>query len=113
MRLTRNEMAKANDKVGGKAPRTKGKAMTPVGAGASGGGVTTSEPDAPPRPRIGPFKFAQQVRQEVMKVTWPSRQETVVTTIMVFIMVILAATFFALVDAGLGTLRDYLLSLLG
>jgi preprotein translocase subunit SecE len=47
---------------------------------------------------ISPLEFLRQVRQEVSKVTWPSRKETGVTTAMVFAMVVLAATFFFLVD---------------
>jgi preprotein translocase subunit SecE len=43
-------------------------------------------------------EFVQQVRQEVARVTWPSRKETVVTTVMVFAMVFVAAIFFFLVD---------------
>ena len=50
---------------------------------------------------MSPIKFFQQVSQEMKKVTWPTRKETVVTSIMVFIMVIIAATFFFLVDEGL------------
>jgi preprotein translocase subunit SecE len=50
---------------------------------------------------INPGQFIREVRQEVSKVTWPTRKETVVTTIMVFIMVFLAAIFFFLVDQGL------------
>ena len=42
--------------------------------------------------------FIQQVRQEVSRVTWPSRKETMVTTAMVFVMVFIAAAFFFLVD---------------
>ena len=45
-----------------------------------------------------PAQFAQQVRQEVSKVTWPTRKETMVTSAMVFVMVIVAAVFFLLVD---------------
>jgi preprotein translocase subunit SecE len=48
--------------------------------------------------RISPAEFAQQVRQEVSRVTWPSRKETMVTTLMVFVMVFVAAAFFFLVD---------------
>jgi preprotein translocase subunit SecE len=43
-------------------------------------------------------EFIQQVRQEVGRVTWPSRKETMVTTAMVFVMVFIAAAFFFLVD---------------
>jgi len=43
-------------------------------------------------------QFARQVKQEALKVTWPSRKETVVSTVMVMAMVTLAAIFFFLVD---------------
>ncbi len=52
---------------------------------------------------ISPLEFLRQVRQEVSKVTWPSRKETGVTTAMVFAMVVLAATFIFLVDQLLAT----------
>ncbi len=52
--------------------------------------------------RTNPFTFLQQVRSEVAKVTWPTRRETGVTTVMVFIMVFLAAGFFFLADQLLG-----------
>mgnify|MGYP001295778613 FL=1 len=45
-----------------------------------------------------PLQFLQQVRSEVGKVVWPTRKEVVTTTIMVFIMAALAATFFSIVD---------------
>jgi preprotein translocase subunit SecE len=48
--------------------------------------------------RLSPAEFAQQVRQEVSRVTWPSRKETMVTTAMVFLMVFVAAAFFFMVD---------------
>lgn len=43
--------------------------------------------------------FVRQVRQEISKVTWPTRKETVITTIMVFIFVTLMAIFFLAVDS--------------
>jgi preprotein translocase subunit SecE len=48
--------------------------------------------------KTNPAVFMRQVRQEVEKVTWPTRKETGITTTMVFIMVALAAVFFLLVD---------------
>ncbi len=48
--------------------------------------------------KTSPGEFIQQVRQEVAKVTWPSRKETTVTTGMVFLMVVLIALFFFFVD---------------
>jgi len=46
-------------------------------------------------------EFVQQVRQEMARVTWPSRKETLVTTAMVFVMVFVAAAFFFVVDQAL------------
>ncbi len=46
-------------------------------------------------------EFVQQVRQELSRVTWPSRKETLVTTGMVFLMVFIAAAFFFVVDQAL------------
>jgi preprotein translocase subunit SecE len=43
-------------------------------------------------------EFVQQVRQELGRVTWPTRKETTVTTAMVFVMVFIAAIFFFVVD---------------
>jgi preprotein translocase subunit SecE len=48
--------------------------------------------------KTNPAVFLRQVRQEVSKVTWPTRKETGVTTVMVFVMVTLAAIFFLIVD---------------
>ena len=51
--------------------------------------------------KVNPAQFVRQVRQEVAKVSWPSRKETGIGTLMVFIMVFLAAIFFFVVDLGL------------
>jgi preprotein translocase subunit SecE len=48
--------------------------------------------------KTSPIEFFQQVRQEVSRVTWPTRKETMVTTAMVFVMVFIAAIFFFVVD---------------
>ena len=48
--------------------------------------------------KTSPLQFMREVRQEVSKVTWPTRKETGVTTAMVFVMVFAAAVFFFLVD---------------
>jgi preprotein translocase subunit SecE len=45
-----------------------------------------------------PFNFLQEVRSEAAKVTWPTRRETLITTGMVALMVLLAAIFFLAVD---------------
>jgi preprotein translocase subunit SecE len=48
--------------------------------------------------KVSPFKFLQEVRAEAQKVTWPTRRETMITTLMVFIMAGLAGIFFFLAD---------------
>lgn len=44
------------------------------------------------------FEFIPQVRQEVRKVNWPSRRETLMTTAFVFGFAVIAAIYFMLVD---------------
>ena len=48
--------------------------------------------------KTSPSEFIRQVRQEVSKVTWPTRKETGITTVMVFIFVAIMAVFFLIVD---------------
>jgi preprotein translocase subunit SecE len=52
----------------------------------------------PPRRRVSPMQFLQEVRREMSKVTWPTWKETWLTTMMVFIMVGLTMVFFFVVD---------------
>ena len=61
--------------------------------------------------KINPGEFAQQVRQEFYKITWPTRKETTMTTIMVFVMVILAAIFFLVSDIIIGWFVDTVLGI--
>ena len=63
--------------------------------------------------KTNPIEFVQQVRREVAKVTWPSRKETTVSTVMVFIFVFLAAGFFFLVDQILAVLVRLVLGIGG
>ncbi|MGI9352313.1 MAG: preprotein translocase subunit SecE [Rhizobiaceae bacterium] len=63
--------------------------------------------------KTNPFTFLQQVRTEVSKVTWPTRRETVVSSIMVFVMVALAGVFFFVLDQGLSWFVGLLLNLGG
>lgn len=48
--------------------------------------------------KIDPIQFSREVRQEVAKVTWPSRKETLVTTGLVLALSALSAVFFLVVD---------------
>jgi preprotein translocase subunit SecE len=61
--------------------------------------------------RTSPFKFLQEVRSEVNKVTWPSRRETMITTAMVFVMVTVASIFFMLADQVIRVLVTFILGL--
>ena len=56
--------------------------------------------------KTNPVEFLQEVRDEARKITWPSRRELTVSTIMVFIMVIVASLFFLGVDAVLKYVVD-------
>jgi preprotein translocase subunit SecE len=51
---------------------------------------------------FNPARFLREVRTEIGRVTWPTRKETAVTTGLVFVMVVLAATFFLAVDQVFG-----------
>lgn len=59
-----------------------------------------------------PFEFLQEVRAETSKVTWPSRRETLITTIMVFIFTAITSLFFFLTDQvlsfSMGTFLNFL-----
>ena len=48
--------------------------------------------------RTNPIVFLQQVRTEVSKVTWPSRNETLISSVMVLAFVVLASIFFLAAD---------------
>jgi preprotein translocase subunit SecE len=60
---------------------------------------TETDNESEPRRRGGPFRFFGEVRAEARKVTWATRQEVTVSTIMVLIMGVTAAIFFFLVDS--------------
>ena len=61
--------------------------------------------------RTNPITFLQQVRQEVSKVTWPSRNEVLISTIMVLVLVIAASIFFLVADQIISWLVGLMLSI--
>jgi len=61
--------------------------------------------------KVNPAEFIRQVRHEVSKVTWPTRKEVIVSTIMVMVMVTITALFFLLVDSVLSYGIRFLLNL--
>ena len=60
---------------------------------------------------FSPFKFLQEVRSEAGRVTWPTRREVTITTIMVFVMVALASIFFFIADIIIRYLVTFLLGI--
>lgn len=47
-------------------------------------------------------EFSRETQREIAKVTWPTRRETIMTTVMIVVMALMAALFFFAVDSGLG-----------
>ena len=48
--------------------------------------------------KTSPGVFVRQVRQEIAKVSWPSRRETVVSVVLVFVFATVLGTYFLVVD---------------
>lgn len=103
-------MAKA--KSPGKRPQANAKPQVgaKAQAGAAGAAITVDSPE-PKKPRPSVPQFIGQVRAEGRKIVWPSRKETWITSVMVFIMVVVTAGFFFVVDAGLSFGVNQLLKL--
>ena len=60
---------------------------------------------------INPFKFIQSVKQEAYKVTWPTRKDVMLGTVMVFVLATIAAVFFLLLDQIYKFLLDIILNI--
>ena len=60
---------------------------------------------------INPFKFVQAVKQEVYKVTWPTKKEVLLGAFMVFVLATVAAIFFLLLDQIYKFLLDIILTI--
>ena len=60
--------------------------------------------------KTNPLAFLQQVRSETSKITWPSRRETVISTVMVLVMVVFASLFFFAADQLIGWILSYVLN---
>ena len=55
-------------------------------------------------------EFFREVKSEVAKVTWPSRKETTMTTMMVLVMVFIASLFLLAADAVISELVQLVLN---
>ena len=63
--------------------------------------------------KISPFKFLQEVRTEGEKVTWPTRRETLITTIMVLVRVAATSIFFTVADQLIRIVITFILGIAG
>ena len=61
--------------------------------------------------KTSPAQFVRQVRQELKRITWATRRDTLFATISVLIMVIIASLFFFLVDLLLSKIISLALSI--
>lgn len=60
---------------------------------------------------MNPAKFIREVRQEMDRVTWPARRETMISTAMVLVLIIIAAMFFWFVDSVISAIVQKILGL--
>ena len=102
-------MAKA--KTPGKRPSIAAKAQASAKAMAAPAGQTVAVDTPAPKKKTSIPQFFQQVQAEGRKIVWPSRKETWITSVMVFIMVALATVFFWIVDFVLAKISTWLLAL--
>ncbi len=92
-----------------KAKSPSGRRTQPAQPVLAGNAVAAEAPA--PKKRTSIPQFASQVRAEGRKIVWPSRKETWITSVMVLIMVLIAAIFFFVVDAGLTFASGYILAI--
>ena len=59
--------------------------------------------------KTNPAQFVRQVRQEINRITWATKRETMIASLTVFVMVLIASAFFFLVDLFLSNIVQILL----
>ena len=95
-----------------KAKTPGGRRTTGTKTAAAAQGAATVAVDAPaPKKKTSIPQFISEVRAEARKIVWPSRKETWITSVMVFIMVVIAAVFFFVVDWLLTLASQWVLGL--
>ena len=98
-------------KPGSSPSAMKNRAAKTAAAMSPAGAASAAAAPAAPKKRTSPVQFFREVRAEARKITWTSRKETWITSVMVFIMVVMASLFFLAVDGGLGFAVNQLLKL--
>ena len=94
-KAVKNTQDKSGKKGGGKADSKSRKSPSKAGASAASSGAPGK---AAPREKRGVAKFIRDVRVEMGKVTWPSRQDLVQSTIVVLVAVAIAAAYVGVLD---------------
>ncbi|TRD10963.1 preprotein translocase subunit SecE [Erythrobacter insulae] len=61
--------------------------------------------------KTSPAEFVNQVRTETSKVVWPTREETIRTSIFVFIFMVILSLFFFGIDSLFNAIVKFLLTL--
>ncbi|MDO9588955.1 MAG: preprotein translocase subunit SecE [Brevundimonas sp.] len=92
-----------------KAKSPPGRRTQPAQPAIAGAAVAADA--GPPKKRPSVPQFIGQVRAEGRKIVWPSRKETWITSVMVLIMVLIAAIFFWIVDWALAKLSIIILAI--
>ena len=98
-------------KPGSSPSAMKNRAAKTAAALSPAGAASAAAAPVAPKKRTTPVQFFREVRAEARKITWTSRKETWITSVMVFIMVVLASLFFTAVDGGIGFAINQLLKL--
>tara|TARA_B100001059_G_C17601044_1_gene459559 strand:+ start:231 stop:422 length:192 start_codon:yes stop_codon:yes gene_type:complete len=58
-----------------------------------------------------PFRFIQEVKSEAFRVTWPTKKDTMMGSLMVFALASIAAIFFLILDQILRFLLNFILTI--
>ena len=66
--------------------------------------ASKAEPSKPKQLVDRSLQFLREVKVELKKVTWPSRKQTVGSTLVVIVLVMIISLFLGIVDAGLSSL---------
>ena len=75
------------------------------------GGRPAVQASEPRKKRTSPVQFFREVRAEARKISWTSRRKTWITSVMVFIMIVVTAFFFVVIDLGLRFLMQFILKI--
>ena len=60
---------------------------------------------------INPLKFIQSVKQEAFRVTWPTKRDVLIGSLMVFVLATIASIFFLFLDQIYKFLLDIILTI--